>query len=104
MPGRWYSDTIYFSVKSITRKEKSAQIFTNGKGFDVVHPIDSVKHCHQALVNFIQEHVIPQVLVVDGHKSQALHNMYDTQWGKIIRYFQPYYWWQNAAERVVGEL
>ena len=76
VPGRWYSDTIYFSVKSITRKKKSAQIFTNGGGFDVVYPIESVKQCHQALVNFIQEHGIPQVLVVDG---QGSHDTYDTQ-------------------------
>ena len=81
VPGRWYSDTIYFSVKSITRKEKSAQIFTNGKGFDIVYPIESVKQCHQALVNFIQEHGIPQVLVVDGHRSQASFDTYNTQWG-----------------------
>ena len=81
VPGRWYSDTIYFSVKSITRKKRSAQMFANWKGFDVVYPIESVKQCHQASVNFIQEHGIPQVLVVDGHKSQASHDTYDTQWG-----------------------
>ena len=111
VPGCWYSDTIYFSVKSITRKETSAQIFTNGKGFDIVYPIESVKQCHQALVNFIQEHGIPQILVVNGHKSQASHDTYDTQWGKIIReyqvkqsWIQPYCWWQNGAERVVGEI
>ena len=50
-------------------------------------------------------------MVVDGHKSQASFDTYDTQWGKIIKeyqvrqsWIQPHCWWQNGAERVVGEI
>ena len=49
LKGKWYSDTMMFSVRGIIAREKAAQLFTNGKGFDEVYPIEGVKQCSQAL-------------------------------------------------------
>ena len=60
LKGKWHSDMMMLSVKSIVAKEKAAQLFTNGKGFDEVHQIVGVKQCSQALCGVIQECGIPE--------------------------------------------
>ena len=65
LKGKWYSDTMMFSVKGIIAREKAAQLFTNGKGFDKACPIEGVKQCSQALSGVVQEHGIPEWSVAD---------------------------------------
>ena len=111
LKGKWCSDAMMFLAQSIVAKEKAAQLFTNGRGFDKAHPIKVVKQCSQALSSVIQECGILESLVVDNHKSQGALGAHDTDWGKPAKecqinqsWTQLHCWWQNAAEQVIGEI
>ena len=111
LQGKWFSDTAHFPVKSILQQSKAAQVFTNAKGYDEFIPIENESMCSDALVQFINEVGVPEHLVVDGARAQGSHETYNTKWGKVVKqghihqtWIQPHCWWQNGAERVIGEI
>ena len=83
--GKWFSDTIHFTKKSILRQEKAAQVFTNGKGYDQFYPIQKESLCHDGLLQFINEVGIPEHIVVDGAKSQGAMTTYTTHWQRLTK-------------------
>jgi hypothetical protein len=110
-PGKWFSDTMHFTAMSILRREKAAQVFTNGKGYDVFYPILRESVCHDGLLQFINEVGVPHHLIVDGAKAQGSFETFNTHWQKLVKsyeikqtWIQPYCWWQNLAEKAIGEL
>ena len=89
------------SIGNIVGREKAAQLFTNGEGFDEVCPIKGVKQCSQASSSVVQECGIPEWLVVDNHKSQGVTETCGIDWGKPVEechvkqtLTQPHCWWQ----------
>ena len=108
--GKMYTDTMHFKVKSIRRQEKVAQVFTNGVGFDEFYPCLTESTCHDGLMQLVNEVGIPEQIVSDGAKAQGSHTTYNTHWERIRKeyhikqtWIQPHCWWQNGAERVIGE-
>ena len=111
LKGKFFSDTMHFNTTSVQRNEKCAQVTTNGKGFSHFHPIQSKYQASDGLSCFINEYGIMDHLVVDGAKEQGSYDSWKTNWQKLIRkydirqtWIQPYCWWQNAAEREIGEI
>ena len=109
--GKWFSDTMKFTEKSIMRQETAAQVFTNGAGYDEFYPITKESNCSDGLQRLINEVGIPERLVVDGSKAQGSHDTYNTNWQKLTRayniqqsWIQPHCWWQNLAEKCIGEI
>ena len=103
--GKWYTDTSYASVKSI-RGMKCAQVWTNGKGYDVFHPIKAEKDAHMSLSRFIQDVGIPNLVISDDSQAQVAG-----EFGKIASLHHikrmltmPYQPWQNRAEASIKEL
>jgi len=63
-----YSDTMKFKqhYPSVLRGYTAAQVFTNGKGFDVFHQIKSERQAADGLNRFIREVGIPEFIVLHG--------------------------------------
>ena len=111
IPGKWYSDTMHFKVKSIMRKETVAQIFSNGFGYEEFYPCEREARCHEGLSRFVNEIGIPEHIVVDGARAQGSHETYNTSWQKLTKaynikqtWIQPYCWFQNKAEGSISEI
>ena len=111
LKGKWFSDTMHFTTKSIVRQEKAAQVFTNGKGFDEFYPIERECKCSDGLMRMVNEAGIPEHLVVDGARAQGSHETYNTNWQNVVKaynihqtWIQPHCWWQNLAEKCIGEI
>ena len=85
IPGKWYSDTMHFKVKSIMRKETVAQIFSNGFGYEEFYPCEREARCHEGLSRFVNEIGIPEHIVVDGARAQGSHETYNTSWQKLTK-------------------
>jgi hypothetical protein len=109
--GKWFSDTMHFKDRSITRQEKAAQVFTNGSGFITFFPIQREATCSDGLMRMVNEIGVPERLIVDGARAQGSHETYNTHWQKIVKsngiqqtWIQPHCWWQNLAEKSIGEL
>ena len=111
LKGKWFSDTMHFKCNSVVRQESAAQVFTNGKGYDEFYPIVKERNCSDGLIQLINEIGIPEHLIVDGARAQGNFQTYRTHWDKLVReyqirqsYIQPHCWWQNHAEKCIGEL
>ena len=111
LPGKWFSDTAKFKVPSIMRKERVAQVFTNGRDYEEFYPCATESRCHDGLSRLINEVGIPEHLVVDGAGAQAGFRTYKTHWQKLTKaynirqsWIQPHCWWQNMAERSIGQI
>jgi hypothetical protein len=63
--GQLYTDTIFSKVKS-TRGHKTAQVFTNDHGYDRFYPLPSKHFTGKALMSFIHDAGIPQLLISDN--------------------------------------
>ena len=75
--GRYYTDTMFSKVKS-TRGHKAAQVFTNGHGYDRFYPLASKSLAGKALMSFIHDAGIPQLLVSDNSGEQTYKDFGDT--------------------------
>ena len=111
LKGKFYSDTMHFTMNNAERSERCAQVTTNGRGFSDFFPITTKYHCSDGLVHFINRYGVMDHLVVDGAKEQGAYNTWKTPWQKVVKkymirqtWIQPYCWWQNAAEREIGEI
>ena len=111
LKGKFFSDTMHFSVVNAERSEKCAQVTTNGRGFSDFFPIQTKFQCSDGLVHFINRYGVMDHLVVDGAKEEGAYNTWKTPWQKVVKkymirqtWIQPYCWWQNAAEREIGEI
>ena len=71
MKGCWFSNTLFARVPSI-HSDIDALMFMNGKGFNYVYPWKSKKQCPEALMSFIHDVDIPQMIVSDGGKELLL--------------------------------
>ena len=88
-----------------------AQVTTNGRGFSEFFPIQTKYQCSDGLVHFINRYGVMDHIVVDGAKEEGAYNTWKTPWQKVVRKYmirqtwvQPYCWWQNTAEREIGEI
>lgn len=102
---KFYTDTMFAAVKSI-RGFKGAQVFTNGRGFDVAYPHVSKREAGTGLRRFIRDVGIPETLVIDNAPEQTGGEM-----GKVCREHHiqvkttvPYHHWRNLAESSIREL
>ena len=110
-PGKWFSDTTFFKKKSIINGNSCAQLTTNGKGFATFLPLRSKACASDGLVHFINEIGIPEFLITDGSKEQGSQTTWRTSWMNVVKkyhikqsWIEPHSWWQNAAEREIGEV
>ena len=110
-PGRWFTDTFHARDPSITRQDKAAQVFSNGKGYVEFIPILSKSRCHDGLNIFISEVGIPEHLVSDGAMEEGGYGSYKTKWNELQRkyqfkqtFIQPHVPRQNTAELDIGHL
>ena len=110
-PGKWFSDTTFFTKKSIINGDTCAQLTTNGKGFSCFLPIKSKQSASDGLVYFINKIGIPEMLITDGSKEQGAENTWRTNWMTVVKkynieqtWIEPMSWWQNSAEREIGEV
>jgi len=101
-----YTDTMFSRVKS-TRGNTAAQVFSAGN-FVYTVPIKSKANAGDALLQFIQDVGIPEVIVSDGAKEQTGAN---TKFMEVVRTYgiktrqtEPYSPWQNRAENTIGRL
>jgi len=99
-----YTDTLFAKHKSV-RGFNCAQIFTDGKGFYRVYPMQRKGDAHHALSQFIHDVGIPKNCLSDLAQEER-HG----DWGRIVRHYHikartteaktP---WQNRAEAAVRE-
>ena len=108
---KWYSNTMFFPVTSIIQGENCAQVTTNGKGFTHFFPILSKAQAVDGIQNFVEEHGILEHIVTNGAREEGGIKTWKTNWQKLIKRYhikqsitQPYCWWQNSAEREIGEI
>jgi hypothetical protein len=66
-----YTDTLFSKVKSLRDKKKSAQVWTNDKGYDHFHPLGTVGLASDSLVYFIHSNGIPQTMISDNAKEET---------------------------------
>ena len=102
---------MFFEQTSIVCGENCAQVTTNGKGFTHFFPIKSKSQAYEGLVNLINEYGVPDHIVTDGAQEEGNLEVWKTNWAKLVKRFhikqsvtQPYCWWQNCAEREIGEI
>ena len=106
--GKWYTDTMFSSVKAHRMQYNCAQVYTNGSGFDAVYPMNSKSGDATAhtLTSFVQDFGIPQKLISDDAKEliqgefhqRVLRFQIDHKW--IV----PYSPWRNLTEQAIREL
>ena len=63
--GQFYTDMMFAKVKSL-RQNLTAQIFTDGKGYDRFYPMVSNRDAPLVLMLFIHDNGIPQTIVLDN--------------------------------------
>lgn len=102
---------MFFNATSIVGAESCAQVTTNGKGFTHFFPIQSKSQAFEGLLNLINEYGVPEHIITDGAREEGGVQAWKTNWQKLIKRFyirqgviQPYCWWQNSAERKIGEI
>lgn len=102
-----FMDSMFAKVKSI-RQYVSAQVYTNGKGYDHFFPMKSHKgeNIAATLDGFVAKTGVPEVLVSDGAKEEILGEV-----EKRSRYYrirqlvtEPYSPWQDKAEGAIREI
>ena len=95
-----------FSKVKSTRGHKAAQIFTNGHGYDRFYPLASKSLAGEALMSFIHDAGIPQILISDNSGEQTFKDFGDTcKKYRINRKFTvPHSPWANLAEASIREL
>jgi hypothetical protein len=107
LSGKYYTDTMFASKKS-ARMFKTAQIFTNGKGFDFFYPmVDKTSvEVARTLHQFIANVGIPQDLISDNalELTEGEVRKVCNQYHINRKTAPPYSPWRNAAEASVREL
>ena len=96
---------MFSKVKSI-RGHRTAQIFMNGQRYDQFYPMKTQGDASAALMSFIQDTGIPQIIVSDG-AEESIHGEFEQICRKYhIKQEQtvPYSPWSNLAEALVHEL
>jgi hypothetical protein len=95
-----------FSTERSIHGELGGSVFTNGHGYDRFYPWKSKKDHPEALMSFIHDVGIPQVMVTDGAPELT-----DGKTREVCREYRikqmvtvPYSPWQNLAEASVREL
>ena len=102
LKGRFYSDTSFANIKSL-RKHAAAQHFTNGLGYDRFYPMASKSQCSTALMAFIQQAGIPQILITDNAPEEVAGEFKETCRVHHIqqKFVVPHSPWMNLAEASV---
>ncbi|MEL6803179.1 MAG: hypothetical protein AAFO91_05255, partial [Bacteroidota bacterium] len=105
LPGRFYTDTMFGSVKSI-RGHKCAQVFTNGEGFDYFLPMKTKGDAPWALQSLVHDYGVPTWITSDNAPELS-----EGKWAKTVREYQirqtwtePYSPWQNLCEASIREI
>jgi hypothetical protein len=103
--GQYYTDTMFSKVKS-TRGHKTAQVFTIGHRYDRFYPLPSKHFAGKALMSFIHDAGIPQLLISDNSEEQTFADFGDTCTKyRINRKFTvPHSPWANLAEASIREI
>ena len=92
-------DTMFTKQKSICSMT-AAQIFTNGQGYNQFYPMKGKAKVWQALMAFIHDAGIPEVLISDA-MVEELHGEFHHICSKYHikqEHTIPYHPWQNLAE------
>ena len=96
---------MFVQVKSVGGYN-TAQIYTNGLGYDCISPMTRWKEVPPTLMSFIQDVGIPQELVSDNAPKQihvdfcATCHCYHVKQRQVV----PYSLWANLAESAICEL
>jgi Reverse transcriptase (RNA-dependent DNA polymerase) len=104
LKGRFYTDTLFAKNKSL-RGHVAAQIFTNGLGYDRFYPMPDKKSAPDALMQFIHDDGIPQLLVSDyapeeiGGEFKAICQKFHINRKTTV----PHSPWRNLAEAAIRE-
>jgi hypothetical protein len=69
LPVTMYTDTMYSTIIS-RQQNRAAQIFTTDLGFVRAFPMKNEKEAHEALSLLFHRYGVPNVMVVDGAKTQ----------------------------------
>ena len=101
-----YLDAVFPGGQSL-RKYLSAQIFTDGCGYNHFYPMCFKSKAGLILAEYIRDNrMIPKFLVTDGAQEKK-----GSEWSKVRKQFcigqkftLPYSPWQNRAERSIKEL
>jgi hypothetical protein len=100
-----YTDTLFARKRSV-RGYTCAQIFTDGRKFFRVYPLNRKGDAHHDFTAFIQEVGIPRNCWSDGAKEER-----GAEWGQIVKHYriktritEPRSPWQNRAEKGIREL
>jgi hypothetical protein len=103
--GQYYTNTMFSKVK-LTRGHKTAQVFTNGHGYDRFYPLPSKRFAGKALMSFIHDAGITQLLISDNSGEQTFADFGDTCTKYCInrKYTVPHSPWANLAEASIREI
>jgi hypothetical protein len=103
--GRFYTDTFFPSVPSISGK-KIAQLYVNDLGFTKVYPMSSKSDVADTLLAFIQEVCIPSAIHSDDAKeiTQGRFKKLCSEYEIPTSTTEPYSPWQNRAECGIRKL
>jgi hypothetical protein len=100
-----YTDTMYSTILS-RQMNKAAQIFCTTFGFVRSFPLKKEKEAHEALSLLFHRDVVPNDMVMDGYKAQALgefrRKLRDA--GCHIKQTEPHTQSSNMGEGAVREL
>jgi hypothetical protein len=103
--GMWYTDTTFAKIKSI-QVIKCSRVWTNGLGFDQLHPLEAKRDVHQSLTWFIKDVGMPNLVILDDSNTQVAGEFDEIASLHHIKrmMMMPYSPWQNQAESSIQEL
>ena len=102
--GKFYTDSMHSKVKSI-HGEMGGSMFTNGHGFDLFYPWQRKSEHPEALMEFIHDVGVPQVMISDGAAELTEGRTKDIcqEYGIKMKHSVPYSPWQILAEASIRE-
>ncbi len=105
LPVTLFTDTMFSTVKS-RRGNNCAQVFGSKQGWCRAYPMKKESKAHEALSLLHQREGVPNVMIMDGAKTQV-HGKFRSkcrQVGTHCKQVEPYTPQSNAAEGVINQL
>jgi hypothetical protein len=95
-----------FSTSKSLRGNKCAQVFTDGRGYDLFYPMKKESEASEAMNEVIRTVGVPKELVSDGARAET-----KGEFAKVCKEYrvkqrvtEPYSGWQNRAEAAIREV
>ena len=103
---KFYTDTMFSKITSL-RKNKCAQVWTDGSGYSLFYPLATKASAYLTISRMVHDvQGIPEVIVSDGAREET-----GRQWKEEINRIrsrhhvtEPYSQWQNKAEAEIREI